>query len=595
MKNLVFLTVFGMLWPTLMVTAQELGVMVDTKVIPQIAAGNDWKTIVKVFNQSSAQNSITIEFKDKLGQPLFIASGSKDRLEFTLDGNQNKEIVLDRRAGLQTGWVRVTPTNLVYIMTRFEYYVNGHFVSYATIEESHPMRAFSVELDPLNGIAIVNDHPDRASLDLFIFDEEGKYVGSKVLPPLAPGEQLTKFFSEEPFGFSSQKGKVIIFSNLPLVATALTFKEDKFSVLPIMFAPRKLDLPSVENKIGIVELVPTDRQVTTDLAGKVQRGIDVINPFLEKELQRHGFRSTKILVDPQVQIVNSSKSWREYLAPNNELDWKKVSADTPVTPQWPFRVVFVNAFEVKASGEILGWMALGGSNFVSTQGTAWLSSLFAHFLRPDWLNDSSLLAEQKMPEVSDYPIPFLFYVELAKTLSGASEFALQVLGHELGHAFGGSFHAGDSVFRDVKNFANLMGQWKGAGFFGEDRKSEGILSSAEAEILSQSLAMASNDWIGADVTAPQATVSSAVIENGRLHISFSASDPESSIGSLALEGKGWILYWRKITSDDQTSSLAIDVPWPDSLRDYQANLLLTVFNTRSGRVNIPLVLSSPSL
>lgn len=578
-----------------MVTAQELSVMVDTKVIPQIAAGNDWKTIIKVFNQSSDPNTISVGFKSKLGQPLPIASGNKDQLDFILDPNGSKEVVLDRRSELQTGWARITSTGLSYVQTRFEYYGNGRFISYATIPESYPVRSFSVELDPLNGIAIVNDHPDRASLDLFIFDEEGKYVGSKALPPLAPGEQLTKFFSEEPFGLGNQKGKVEISSNLPLVVTALTFREDKFSVLPIMFALRKLDLPAVENKIGILELVPNDRQATTDLAGKVQRGMDVINPFLEKELLRHGFRSTKLLVDPKVKIVNGSKPWREYLAPNNELDWKKVSADTPATPQWPFRVVFVNAFEIKPSGEILGWMALGGSNWASTEGTAWLSSMFAHFLRPDWLNNTSLLVNQKMPEVSDFSIPFLYYVELAKTLSGASEFALHVFAHELGHAFGEGYHVGDSIFRDVKNFANLMGWWKGRGFFGEDRKSEGILSPGEAEVIGQSLAMADNGWVSADYTAPQATVTSATIESGRLHINFSASDPESSIGSLALVGKGLILHWQRVTSNEVLNSLVVDVPWPDSLQDYQDSLHLVVFNTKSGRVNIPLVLSSPSL
>mgnify|MGYP001601630676 CR=1 FL=1 len=95
------------------VLAQGLVTMVDTKIIPQIAAGDDWRTVIKILNQSDEQNTISLVFRDKSGQPLSIVSGNQDHLDFTLDGHKDKEIILDRRPGLQTGWARVTSTNLV--------------------------------------------------------------------------------------------------------------------------------------------------------------------------------------------------------------------------------------------------------------------------------------------------------------------------------------------------------------------------------------------------------------------------------------------------------------------------------------------------
>jgi len=282
MRNILIL--FGLIFMfTSSLLAQQV-YMENTQYLPQIAGGgypsNDWETIIAIKNLTSDAGTVAVEFYGDNGSPLVFetSKGVADHLGVSLNGFASEEITLLRNTGkpTQVGWAKFRSALKFSVSGNFKSYSNDVLIGLGGVLSSPAQLGFSCDLDPNNGIAIVNPNNITATVVVKVFDTTGvELTANEIAFQLTPGQHVAEYFWQQPFNLN-QKGMAVLLSNVPLSTVALRLDGIMFATIPIMPLPRRQDT----KKIGITYLIPSDRVAQPDVAERMNEFFNVFQRFL---------------------------------------------------------------------------------------------------------------------------------------------------------------------------------------------------------------------------------------------------------------------------------------------------------------------------
>ena len=572
--------------------------------LPQIVSGEGWDTQIFLKNLSKFEGEVVVEFFGSDGLPLDFATskGQGNSFEISLLPFASVELSLLRQGEVKTGWARIRSTLNIGVNAVFCQYTGNSIAGMGGIDSSPPQSVFAVDLSPQNGFALVNPNRETASVKARVFGEDGIELSALERNfTMLPGNHFAKFFFEPPFSFGSQKGLVVVSSNVPLVPLAVRLEGYAFGTIPILPAPRRVEIR--QKPIGVVYFVPSDRTPQPDVEKRANEVFTVFQKLLDAELPLNGFKRRELIVErdeaglPKVNFVRGKKPVAEYweAAPDGckfqGIDFRTINREIDLAvniKNYSTLLYFVDTsdypqvYDPTVDARGYHAFAMLPEPALSLPGRAWVNAVHLPFLKQDYFENTSSYYGIPVPELGG--IVFTGNTYLTGALGGskyqyAAEYSFFVAAHELTHALGLGFHTKVSDWQTYTGILGIGGIWDGQ--FRDSSVGQAILLPPEARMLSASLSMVSDlDWIKADATPPAVTVISKGFSEGEVSLELSLNDPESGvIALLAWRGGSYypILYYKALTHTDQGN---IKVRFTAPAEVQTDGLGLAVFNSQ---------------
>lgn len=600
-----FLAGFLMLPPA--VTA---GVQMEiTHYLPQVVSGDDWKSTIVVDNISTA-GPVTVDLYDELGRPTALIaqvtvyssddghiinqfSTGTSSISIDLSPYQFAEVLFDRKPGLTQGWAKVHSPSVINVFLTFDEYLGNSLVGSATVPSSPTRPVFSIIAGPGTVLALVNPNRDATNVSIIINNKTASSF------KLEPGQHLAGFLNQPPFNLGDTKGVVVVVSDLPISPVGLSFTGQVFKVLLIGDPPRRVDMPVVKKKIGVVHFKRQDGKYNiTNVAKKMNNFFNRFEKFINEEMSREGFNPVELNVDrdidgpPMVKEIIASQPNCTYLLANcaGGVNTSKITAEIlpQIPPDWSVCLILGEQFEINLQNDgttiVAGFSNFGGTLSRSNlEGYAYVSAILTPFMDDSLFGDSSKYVGKLMPEFGNMPMPAL---PIALTLEELADGSLFTSSHELGHSVGLMFHTYTDNPKGQNYLSLVGGACSPCEFFRTNGQGNGVLLPIEAKILSIIPTTNKNayGWIAEDLTPPFIQVATQEFIGNNLHVVFSTSDPESGISAIAIEGirnvdtATTIRFYKEI---DHTDHGLIDLLIPFSTNKL-TDIYLWVFNTKGG-------------
>jgi hypothetical protein len=202
---------------------------------PERAGGTKTHVTVKFFN------------KDGSAESYPTSKGTKSEIDLDLTAFATDFIEMGPGGNLQTGWAQIDSTFPIGVYLTWLVFNNGQVIAQTAVLPSPAQLAFSTAYNENNGIALANVSNTVANIIVQPFNSDGSAATSlNRLITLQPGAQFACYFNQSPFSFPADAQGVVVFSsNVQIIAVEVGYTGQVFSTVPVLPAPRRLDIPSV--------------------------------------------------------------------------------------------------------------------------------------------------------------------------------------------------------------------------------------------------------------------------------------------------------------------------------------------------------------
>jgi hypothetical protein len=302
--------------------------------------------------------------------------------------------------------------------------------------------------------------------------------------------------------------------------------------------------------LRVAYVIPSNRTAQPDGVANLQHAIKEGQQFFKEQMEQNGFGAKTFVyetegdgVTPLIHVVHVAET-DEYLRGNNDI-WGRttqaaINAGISLWAEGEVWVVIPEAHLMLPDGTVTGGVALGAGNGSGTSpGVSMIGSNALPLFRPDMITDDTPYDGKVLPAVGPYPmkqdVTFAWFE--GSTFSSIASSWLGALWHETGHAFGLPHD-----FRNDNNFhGNLMGNGlrgtRGSLFPEKYPQDYTRLEYASALTLNVSHYFNSDKMVSYGPALSYTNPGSVIPQQGLVHISFQASDPDSLIfADLRYEG-----------------------------------------------------------
>ena len=230
----------------------------QTRVLPQVAFGGpaggiNMKTVLYLTTNVTTGVFGTAAIFDNDGNPLVASADGAapaSSITFTVSGNRVTRIVLSGDATLRSGWIRLTLSGNVHLVTNaiFQTFNGTNLVSEASVLESLSIKNGLIYVKSQSGaanvgIALANHEPSSNTISVDLFDRRGFVLAHRDIS-LNPNGHFAQFVTEIFPQLATEPdfdGALFIHSPTSFSALALRLSGDKVATLPVwaegMFRP----------------------------------------------------------------------------------------------------------------------------------------------------------------------------------------------------------------------------------------------------------------------------------------------------------------------------------------------------------------------
>lgn len=291
--------------------------------------------------------------------------------------------------------------------------------------------------------------------------------------------------------------------------------------------------------VRVAYVIPSNRTAQSDGVANLQHAIKLGQQFFKKQMEQNGFGAKTYIfeteadgVTPLIHVVPVAET-DEYLRGDIWGRTIQAASDAGISlwADGEVWVVIPEAHSMLPDGTITGGVALGaGIGSGSSPGVSMIGSNALPLFRPGIITDDTPYDGKVLSELGPYPmkqdVTFAWFE--GSTLSSLASSWLGALWHETGHAFGLPHD-----FRNDNNFhGNLMGNGlrgtRGSLFPEKYQQDYTRLEYTSALVLNVSHYFNSDKkMVTYGPTLTYANPVSVTPQQGLVHLSFQASDPDS--------------------------------------------------------------------
>ena len=302
-----------------------------------------------------------------------------------------------------------------------------------------------------------------------------------------------------------------------------------------------LKAAGVSPMLRVAYVIPSNRTPQPDGVANLQHGIKAGQQFFKEQMEQNGFGPKTYVfeteadgVTPLIHVVHVPET-DDYLRGNSGTDvWGRTiqaasNAGISLWADGEVWVVIPEAHLMLPDGTVTGGVALGaGNGSGKSPGVSMIGSNALPLLRPGMITDDTSYDGKVLPELGPYPmkkeVTFAWFE--GSTFSSIASSWLGALWHETGHAFGLAHD-----FRNDNNFhGNLMGNGlrgtRGSLFPEKYTQDYTRLEYASALFLNVSHYFNRDKMVTYGPTLSYANPASVIPQQGLVHLSFHASDPD---------------------------------------------------------------------
>ncbi|HYR86131.1 MAG TPA: hypothetical protein VE422_18740 [Terriglobia bacterium] len=220
------------------------------RILPQVAFGGpanglNMKTVLYFTTNVTSGVFGKADIFDNDGNPLFASADGAapaSSITFTVNGNRVSRIVLGGDETLRSGWIRLTLSGNVHLITNavFQTFNGGSLASEASVLESPPATRGLIYVKSQSnlgtvGIAFANSQTTSNTITLQLFDRLGFPSASQNIT-LPPNGHLARFITEifpQLASLTDFDGALSMRSSTAFSALALRLSSGKIATLPV--------------------------------------------------------------------------------------------------------------------------------------------------------------------------------------------------------------------------------------------------------------------------------------------------------------------------------------------------------------------------
>jgi hypothetical protein len=365
-----------------------------------------------------------------------------------------------------------------------------------------------------------------------------------------------------PRHFEMARGKIRFALSLLLLSCVGVSAQGPFGPPPqqiALAAPASASSPtltgdSIQYKVRIVYLIPSNRQPQRNAERILQRYVSMVRALYREEMARLGYRQKNFAIeteegssDPIVHVAHVMEPDTSFHDFDYGGRFGRITSGLSSAGFFPFQrgeVLFVVAETHRQleDGSLLQSSIFVGGTGNQESGISIVTGETLARMRPGLLVDDRRYGGLVLPKVGPYPLveglSFPFFE--GSTLSSTSSSAQGAGAHELGHGF--------ALWHDVRNDDNFNGNLMGNGLRGlrafrhSDKYPEDDIRLSSAQALQLSVSRFFNaGQIYSDNSPPFVEILSSVVvtpANGLLPVHVRAFDEESHLTALILLRNG---------------------------------------------------------
>jgi len=223
----------------------------QTRILPQVAFGGpdtatNMKTVLYFTTNVSTGVFGTADIFDDNGSPLAASANgaaAASSFTFTVPGGRVTRIVLTGDQTLRSGWIRLTLSGQVNLITSaiFQTFNGPNLVAEASVLESDQTTEALIYAKSQPGfsnvgIALANPGTDPNTVTLRLLDANGASAGTATVT-LPPNGHLARFLTElfpDVAAVPDFDGTLAVSSSTTFSAVALRLSKDKLATLPVV-------------------------------------------------------------------------------------------------------------------------------------------------------------------------------------------------------------------------------------------------------------------------------------------------------------------------------------------------------------------------
>ena len=233
---------------------RKVGVVLPTTYFPLVALGGGWSTAFSVINTGLNEITGKLSIVDSHGNPLAVSGELTDSsgttqpslqassFDFSVPPGGSVHLSTAAPEGIWSGRARLeNPDNSLSGMATYEYMNGATTECLFSLSQSQPLQLAVVHVDMDNSsgkqpaYVVVNPNSKPISINLKLVAQDGALAGDSVAINLGPGEQISRYLSQD-FAFTKFRGSLVISSlnGETFLAVALLDKQGLFTMLPLI-------------------------------------------------------------------------------------------------------------------------------------------------------------------------------------------------------------------------------------------------------------------------------------------------------------------------------------------------------------------------